>query len=108
MGRGAAALSHLKAFEGCPHPYGKVKKQCIPQALTNLRLKPNRKSCRLGDLANNVGWKHNELIGRLEAKRKVQGAAYYNTKKELAKQRAQAVANADLTATNEQLAALGY
>ncbi len=108
--RGAAALDRLKVFEGCPHPYGKIKKSCMPSALTNLRLKPNRKFCRLGDMAKTVGWKYNELIGKLEQKRKVAGAAYYNTKKELNKQKAAAVAaaNEKLGATNEALAAMGY
>ena len=41
------------------------------QALKNLRLKNGRAFCRLGDLAKNVGWRHNDLIKRLEDKRKV-------------------------------------
>lgn len=103
-------MSHLKVFEGCPSPYDRTKKLVVPQALTNLRLKPNRKLCRLGDLADKVGWKHDALITKLETKRKTQAAAYYNTKKELNKQRAQAVQESakELEETNAQLALLGY
>ena len=33
-----------------------IKKKVIPQALRNLRLKPGRAYCRLGDLATLAGW----------------------------------------------------
>merc|ERR1719231_827622 len=108
--RGANALARLKAFEGCPRPYDRVKKMVVPQALTNLRLKPSRNFCRLGDLAAKVGWKHDDLLKRLEGTRKTKAAAFYTTKKELAKRRAQAVQECEkeLQETNEALAALGY
>ena len=41
--RGAAALNHLKVFEGVPPPYDRVKRMVIPRALRVLRLKPDRK-----------------------------------------------------------------
>lgn len=108
--RGAVAMGRLTVFEGCPHPYDKVKKQVIPGALRVVRLKPGRKFCALGDLAASIGWKHQELIGRLEAKRQTSGAAFYNTKKELAILRSKAVASTEkaLKDTNAQLATLGY
>lgn len=83
--RGAAALDRLKVFEGCPNPYDRLKKVVMPEAIRNLRLKPGRKYCRLGDLSHSVGWSHNALIKKLEDKRRVKGAAYHNTKKELVK-----------------------
>jgi len=108
--RGAAAMDRLSVFEGCPHPYDKVKKQVIPHALRITRLKPGRKFCSLGDLASSVGWKHQELIGRLEDKRQTSGAAFYNTKKELAILKDKAIANTAgaLKQNTAQLALLGY
>jgi len=91
--RGQAALDRLKLFEGCPHPYDKIKKQVLPAALRVLRLKPGRKFCRLGDLAKAYGWAHDGLIKSLEEKRKTKSAAYYATKKQLGGLRALATAN---------------
>lgn len=52
--RGAAALNRLRVFEGVPHPFNKTKRVVVPSALRISRLKPNRKYCRLGDLATQV------------------------------------------------------
>ena len=68
-------------FEGIPHPFDKMKRQVMPAALANLKVRPGRKSCRLGDLAESIGWKHNELLARLENKRKTKSEAFYQTKK---------------------------
>lgn len=105
--RGKAALDRLKLFEGIPHPYDRVKRKVVPQALRNLRLRPGRKYCRLGDLANMFGWRHNELLGRLEAKRKIKSAAFYKTKTEGQKLKA-SVSSADLDKVNADLAVFGY
>jgi len=91
--RGQAALERLKVFEGVPHPYDRVKKVVIPNALRTLRLKPGRKFCRLGDLSSQVGWSHDNLVKRLEAKRKTKAYAWYQTKKQLNRLRTKAVAN---------------
>lgn len=80
--RGAAALQRLKVFEGIPAPYDKVKRMVVPGALTVKALKPGREFCNLGKLAHQVGWKHFELIKRLEEVRKTSSAAYYEKKKE--------------------------
>merc|ERR1712110_292606 len=71
--RGAAALSHLKVFEGVPPPYDKVNRVVCPQALRVLRLRPGR-------LSHEVGWKYQDTIKALEEKRKVRAAAYYERK----------------------------
>jgi len=107
--RGKAALERLKVYEGIPHPYDRVKRSVIPFALRTLRLKPGRKFCRLGDLASQVGWKHDTLISSLEEKRKVRSAAYYKTKKELNKVKAKALQTSrGQTATlDKQLIELG-
>eukprot|EP00435_Cladocopium_sp_Y103_P029806 s615_g7.t1 len=96
--RGAAALDKLKTFEGIPHPYDR-KKSCskrsllgwtvgtgnapsspVPSCLKVLRLRPERRFCRLGDLSKEVGWKHGALIQRLESQRKVKSEAFYKKK----------------------------
>eukprot|EP00741_Cyanophora_paradoxa_P004306 tig00000792_g4180.t1 len=88
--RGAAALERLKAFEGVPPPYDKMKRMVIPAALRVLRLKPGRKFCVLGRLATEVGWRHSDLVTRLEEKRKTKSAAFYARKKTLVNLRAKA------------------
>jgi len=95
--RGKAALERLKIFEGIPHPYNRLKRQVIPAAFKNLRLRPGRRFCKLGDLATHSGWKHQTLVEKLEKKRKISSAAYYKTKKELNKLRLKAVKNVDKT-----------
>merc|ERR1719240_1401082 len=79
--RGAAALDRLKSFEGIPHPYDRKKRMVMPSALKVLRLRPHRRSTKLGDLSSQVGWKCQQLLGRLEEKRKVKSAAFYQKKK---------------------------
>jgi large subunit ribosomal protein L13Ae len=79
--RGAAALERLKVFEGVPAPYDKVKRMVVPDALTIKSLKPGRPFCNLGKLAHEVGWKHYELIKRLEAARKVSSGAFFKVKR---------------------------
>mmetsp|Transcript_47828 Transcript_47828/g.87949 ORF Transcript_47828/g.87949 Transcript_47828/m.87949 type:complete len:204 (+) Transcript_47828:109-720(+) len=89
--RGAAALDRLKSFEGMPHPYDIKKKLVVPQALKVLRLKPERRFCRLGDLAKEVGWKQSDVLDRLEKQRKARAAAWYVKKRESKIARAKAV-----------------
>merc|ERR1711862_705570 len=84
--RGAAALDRLTCFEGIPHPYDRKKRMVMPAALKVLRLKPERRFCKLGDLSQLFGWKHQALIERLEGQRKVKSEAFH--KKKMATQRA--------------------
>ena len=108
--RGQAAIGRLSTFEGIPHPYDKMKRKVIPAALRVLRLKPGRHYCKMGDLANNVGWKHKELVDRLEDKRRAKSEAFYQKKKAAAilKQKAEEAAAGDLAKVNEVLSASGY
>eukprot|EP00353_Schmidingerella_taraikaensis_P012547 CAMPEP_0185581418 /NCGR_PEP_ID=MMETSP0434-20130131/18299_1 /TAXON_ID=626734 ORGANISM="Favella taraikaensis, Strain Fe Narragansett Bay" /NCGR_SAMPLE_ID=MMETSP0434 /ASSEMBLY_ACC=CAM_ASM_000379 /LENGTH=183 /DNA_ID=CAMNT_0028199943 /DNA_START=15 /DNA_END=566 /DNA_ORIENTATION=- len=89
--RGEAALKRLRVFEGVPDEFQKMKRKVIPDALRVTRLKPGRDYCVLGRLATECGWKHYELIKRMEAARKVQSDAYYQKKKEADKARAEAL-----------------
>jgi len=81
--RGAAALHRLTVFDGCPPPYDKVKKVVVPDAITNLRLKPMRKFTVLKDISTGVGWKHESTIDDLERKRKIKAKAWFTRQKAL-------------------------
>ncbi|KAF1331683.1 Ribosomal protein l13, partial [Globisporangium splendens] len=99
--RGAAALQRLKVFDGIPAPYDKQKRMVIPDALRALRLKANRRYTVVGKLASEVGWKHGELVARLEAKRVLKSDAYY--KRKLAQQKRLAEAEAKVFAEHTEL-----
>merc|ERR1712062_806876 len=79
--RGKEALDRLKAFEGIPPPYDKEKRLVVPSALKILRLKQRRKYCSLGRLSHEVGWKYQNVVATLEAKRKVKSKAFYEKKR---------------------------
>lgn len=108
--RGQAAIGRLSTFDGIPAPYDKQKRVVIPAALRTMRLKPGRKSTIIGVLADSVGWKHKELLGRLEAKRKADGKEFYEAKKAKGALRRQAeeACAGELVKVNEVLAASGY
>jgi len=97
--RGAAAMERLKVFEGIPPPYDKMKRMVVPEALRVTRLKPGRKTTLLGRLSSEVGWKYQETIKTLEAKRKVRSAAFYHRKKALLKLRTKAIQQATTPST---------
>lgn len=125
--RGAAAMERLKTFEGVPPPYDKKKRVVVPQALRVLRLKPGRKYCTVGRLGHEFGWKYRDVVeryvwmkcscfrwseaddcDRLEERRKVKGAAYYERKKIAKRNLAKAKADSGSDETKKQLAELGY
>merc|ERR1711964_265556 len=78
--RGALAMDRLKTFDGIPHPYDAKKRQVVPAALKTLRLKTHRKFAKLGDLSREFGWKSEEVLARLEEKRKVKSEEFYKKK----------------------------
>jgi large subunit ribosomal protein L13Ae len=106
--RGQQALGRIQVFEGIPEDFVGVKRMVVPNALKVLHSKTHRKTTLLGRLASECGWKHAELISKLEAARTAKGAAYYATKKEETKLRAKALATADVGAINTTLAGFGY
>ncbi|CAK0862704.1 unnamed protein product [Prorocentrum cordatum] len=101
--RGAAALDRLKAFEGVPHPYDRKKRMVVPSCLKVLRLKKERKFCKLGDLSQQVGWKHQDLVERLEKQRKVKSEVFYKRKNAQKKARQQAVKSASVSAEDKSI-----
>jgi len=108
--RGQAAIGRLSTFDGIPAPYDKQQRVVVPAALRTMRLKPGRDYTVIGVLADSVGWKHKELLGRLEAKRKADAKGFYLAKKgKLALRRqAEEACAGELTKVNEVLAASGY
>merc|ERR1712038_1910347 len=85
-----------QSFEGVPPPYDKKKKMVIPSALKVLRLRHGRKFCSLGRLGHEVGWKYQDIVETLEAKRKVKGEAFFKGQKEVEKAKQLAVKDAKL------------
>merc|ERR1712173_238642 len=75
--RGKMALDRMKVFEGVPPPYDKVKRMVVPSALKVLRLKQRRKFCVLGRLSHEVGWKYQNVVATMEARRKVKSSRFY-------------------------------
>ncbi|KAL2915771.1 60S ribosomal protein L16A [Polyrhizophydium stewartii] len=108
--RGAAALERLKVFEGVPPPYDKQKRLVVPAALRVLRLAPGRKFCTLKRLSSEFGWKYNDVVARLEEKRKAKSSAYYEKKKALIRLRAAAAKKAEkeLTPVAKTLTSFGF
>ncbi|KAJ5130850.1 uncharacterized protein N7515_006889 [Penicillium bovifimosum] len=107
--RGAAAMERLKVFEGVPPPYDKKKRVVVPQALRVLRLRPGRKYCTVGRLSHEVGWKYQDVVSRLEERRKVKSKAYYERKKAARRTLAKAEQGANVDSkTKDQLAQYGY
>mmetsp|Transcript_121535 Transcript_121535/g.170999 ORF Transcript_121535/g.170999 Transcript_121535/m.170999 type:complete len:202 (+) Transcript_121535:1-606(+) len=88
--RGAAAMSRLKVFDGCPPPYDTTKRMVVPEALRPLRMKPNRKYCYLGDVAALCGWSYQGVVERLEDKRRTRAYAWHLKNKAEAKLRREA------------------
>jgi len=108
--RGADAMSRLTCFEGIPHPHDKVKRKVIPAALRVIRLRPDSNYTVLGDLASSIGWKFQDLLVKLEDKRKAKAEVFYSKKKakvEL-KDKALEAASSELAEVNKTLAQYGY
>merc|ERR1719188_2715703 len=101
--RGAAALDRLKCFEGMPHPYDRKKRMVMPCALKVLRLRPERRFCKLGDLASEFGWKHKDLIKRLEDQRKVKSDAFHKKKVASSRSRSAAIKAVKVSAEDQKI-----
>ncbi|VDM41005.1 unnamed protein product [Toxocara canis] len=89
--RGKNALMRLKAFDGIPQPYDRVKRMVHPSSMRHMALKPRRKYCTVGRLAHEVGWQYQDVVAKLEARRKVKSAAFYEHKKAMSKLRLKAL-----------------
>lgn len=108
--RGAAAMERLKAFEGIPEPWNSMKRMVVPAALRILRLKPGRRFSTLGRLSHEVGWKYQDVLAKLETKRKEEGKAYYEAKKEKKRTQSRTLfsKSSQLDAVKNALTSYGY
>ena len=76
---------------------------------TNFVVSPGRKYSSIGRLAHEVGWKYQDVVARLEERRKVKSNAYYERKKAARRNLAKAEQSAQIDSkTKTQLAELGY
>merc|ERR1711972_591927 len=91
-----------KSFEGIPHPFDRKKRMVIPHCLKVIRLRPERRYCKLGDLSASYGWKHQELLARLEGQRKVKSSAFHKKKVSASKAKQAAVKNAKVSAEDQK------
>merc|ERR1712149_96725 len=100
--RGQAAFKNLKAFEGIPAPYDKMSRAIMPAAF--------REFAPVGRLAHETGWKYQDVIATLEAKRKAKAGLYWENKQRKVALRKQAIANvaSKTAAIDAQLQELGY
>ncbi|KAI6173446.1 50S ribosomal protein L13, protein [Aphelenchoides besseyi] len=91
--RGMQALKNLKTFDGIPQPYDVKQRMVLPTALRHVALKPRRKFCSVGRLSHEVGWQYKGVVEKLEEKRKIRSAAFYEKKKAEQKLKAKATVN---------------
>ena len=77
-----------------------------------LRLKHGRRFCSLGRLGHEVGWKYQDIIEALEAKRKVKSEAFHAKKVKVEKAKAEVLKDAkvakQIAPLNEVIASYGY
>ena len=109
--RGEYALARLKVFEGVPHPYDTKKRMVVTDALKLVKMKQYSPCCQLRDLCTRVGWKHDALVERLEAKRTQRGKKYHERRVVTLKLRAQKAklqTSEAIKTINEKLAKFGY
>merc|ERR1712097_173623 len=75
--KGSAAFQRVKAVDGMPAPFDKIKKMVVPSALRVTRLRPGRKYCTLGRLATETGWKYESVVAKHEANRAEKNAKWF-------------------------------
>jgi large subunit ribosomal protein L13Ae len=78
--RGEAALKRLECFEGIPEKFHTTKRRYVYSAYRNLRIKPMRDFCVMGDLAKAVGWVYSEAVEKCETERKNSSKMFYKLK----------------------------
>ena len=106
----ASEQSKSQEYAGEPPPSHRNKKGVIPDALRVLRLKPGRKYATLKRISSEVGWKYQDIVDKLEAKRVVKQQGVHERQASATKQRAAAATSAasQLEPINKQLEAYGY
>ncbi|KAF0310559.1 60S ribosomal protein L13a [Amphibalanus amphitrite] len=74
--RGGTAMLNLRCVEGVPREYQKLRRMVVPSAMRKMRLRPGRPYCELGRLGHEVGWKYQDVVKTLEARRRVRDRLY--------------------------------
>merc|ERR1711903_4277 len=75
--RGSAAFQRIKAVDGMPAPFDKIKKMVVPSALRVTRLRPGRKFCTLKRLSSETGWKYESVVAKYEEQRKAKSSEWF-------------------------------
>eukprot|EP01067_Filipodium_phascolosomae_P007677 Filipodium_phascolosomae@DN623_c0_g1_i1.p1 len=78
--RGQRALARLWTYEGVPEPFMPKRKLKVWRALRCLQMNPRRPVTRLGTLAKLIGWKHDDTVKRIEAKKAILYKQHYDSK----------------------------
>merc|ERR1711887_270071 len=108
--RGKEALDRMKVFEGVPAPYDKQKRLVVPSCLKVLRLKQRRKFCVLGRLSHEVGWKYQNVVATMEARRKVKSSRFYKKRvaEEKLREKAKVAIAAKIAPQQQLIESLGF
>ena len=106
--RGAVAMGRLKVFEGVPAPYDTQKRLCVPDAMRCVKLSHFRKFCTLGDLSSQVGWGKQELVAKMEGKRRERAVAWHKKRISKAAVARKSPNQSEIAKVRKQLAEYGY
>ena len=106
--RGAAALGRLKVFDGIPFPYDHKKRFVVPEALKIVRLRDNRKFCKLGDLAASQGWTKKAVVEKLEVRRKEKSQKFWQIKSKKVEAKKAVKGHKEIQQLNNELAQYGF
>jgi len=87
-----------------------MRRVIVPSAFKQIKLKPTRKFAPVGRLAAETGWKYQDVVANLEAKRQANAQTYWENKQKKKAIRAQAIENvkSKTAEIDAQLAELGY
>merc|ERR1740130_726779 len=77
-------------------------------ALKCLRLKSHRKFCKLGDLAEKMGWTKAGLIDKLEDKRRENAKKFFDLKTKKVNARARSMKDKSVEKFNAELKTMGF
>jgi large subunit ribosomal protein L13Ae len=80
----------------------------VPEALKVLRIKSHRKTCQLGELAAQIGWKRQTVVAELEAKRKAKSQKYHEAKQKKLEAKAKLASNPTVKAVSAELQKFGF
>lgn len=85
--KGTDALMKLKVYDGIPTRFNMVKKFSIPDALKIFRLSSCRKYCKLGNISEERGWNHKNVIERNNDSNTLISKNFYTKKMKIIKKK---------------------